>query len=228
MKTRFKLQHKAFEALIFSLIIILGQNKIVAQEFHGGDIYPIFSAGNIVLKELINKNLNYPDSIKRAGISGIVILKLLISENGKLENIKLMRGIHEVCDLEAIRVAWLLNDWQAAKRWGKPISLNILLPIEFCSEENYDYEQSFIVKGVVTEKSTGKPIDGALILIKGTNNGTITDVDGNYRLEIPKGSLDLEISSIGYVTKKEVIGKNHTINIELDSDYYIINYSEEK
>ena len=226
MKTRIRLQQKSFKAFIFCLIFILGQNIIVAQEFHGGDEPPIYKAGNVVLNDLIQKNLNYPDSIKKTGISGIVILKLLISDNGKLENVKLIRGIHEVCDKEAIRVAWLLNDWQAAERWGKPIGLNILLPIEFYSEGNYDYEQSIIVEGIVTEKSTGKPIDGALILIKGTNNGTITDEAGKYRIEIPKGGSDLEISSIGYVTKKEVIGKNNTINIELDSDYITIYYSE--
>jgi len=226
MKTRIRLQQKFFKTFIFCLIFILGQNIIVAQDFHGGDEPPIYKAGNVVLNDLVQKNLNYPDSIKKTGISGTVILKLLISDNGKLENVKLIRGIHEVCDKEAIRVAWLLNDWQAAERWGKPIGLNILLPIEFHSEGNYDYEQSVIVEGIVTEKSTGKPIDGALILIKGTNNGTITDEAGKYRIEIPKGGSDLEISSIGYVTRKEVIGKNNTINIELDSDYITINYSE--
>ncbi len=225
MKTRTRLQQKSFKAFIFYLIFILGQHVIVAQEFHGGDKPPIFKAGNAVLNDLIQKNLNYPDSIKRNGISGTVILKLLISDNGKLENVNLIRGIHEVCDKEAIRVAWLLNDWQAAERWGKPIGLNVLLPIEFHGEDNYDYEQSIIVEGSVTGKSTGKPISGALILIKGTNNGTITDEAGKYRIEIPKGGSDLEISSIGYVTKKEVIGRNNTINIELDPDYITINYS---
>jgi hypothetical protein len=226
MKTRTRLQAKSFNAFIFCLIFILGKNIMVAQEFHGGDKPPIYVAGNVVLNDLIQKNLNYPDSIKKTGISGTVLLKLFISDNGKLENVKLIRGIHDVCDKEAVRVAWLLNDWQAAKRWGKPTGLNILLPIEFHSDVNYDYEQSMIVEGFVTEKSTGKPIDGALILIKGTNNGTTTNEEGKYRIEIPKESTELEISSIGYIVKNEVIGKNNTINIELDSDYITINYNE--
>lgn len=226
MKTITYLQQKTFKVFIFVMIFILGKNILEAQEFHGGDIPPTYVAGNVVLKDLIQNNLNYPDSIKKTGICGTVLLKLFISDNGKLENVKLIRGIHEVCDKEAIRVAWMLNDWEAAKRWGKPTGLNILLPIEFHSDVNYDYEQSMIVEGFVTEKSTGKPIDGALILIKGTNSGTITNELGKYRIEIPKGSSDLEISSIGYITKSEVIGKNNTINIELDSDYITIKYIE--
>ncbi|HEY4787381.1 MAG TPA: carboxypeptidase-like regulatory domain-containing protein [Bacteroidales bacterium] len=225
-----KIEYRIVKAIVLKvwiimLIFILNQNINLAQEFHGGDTPPIYKGGNKALKEFIDKNLIFSDSLKNVGISGIVTLKLLINKEGKIENIRLMRGINGECDSIVIRVARLLEDWQPATKKGKSINLNILLPIEINCKNNYNNRQRYIVTGNVTEKYTEKPIEGALVLIKGTDIGTITDSNGKYSLEIPRENLDLEISSIGYITKKEEIGKNHTINIELDSEYYIINFN---
>lgn len=43
----------------------------------------------------------------------------------------------------------------------------------------------FTVEGTVTEKASGEPLPGVSILVKGTTTGTVTDVDGNYTLEVP-------------------------------------------
>ena len=53
------------------------------------------------------------------------------------------------------------------------------------------------VSGVVLDKK-GESIIGASVLVKGTTNGTITDFDGNYSLEVPSGKHILVISYIGY------------------------------
>lgn len=50
-------------------------------------------------------------------------------------------------------------------------------------------QQSQTVKGVVVDKSTGEPIIGANVVVKGTTNGVITDFDGNYTLDAPVGSI---------------------------------------
>ena len=50
---------------------------------------------------------------------------------------------------------------------------------------------------MVVDKSTGEPIIGANVVVKGTTNGVITDFDGNYTLDAPVGSI-LVISYIGY------------------------------
>ena len=55
------------------------------------------------------------------------------------------------------------------------------------------------VSGVVTDASTGEALPGASVVIKGTTTGTITDLDGNYELDILPGNQTLEISFIGYV-----------------------------
>jgi hypothetical protein len=224
LKTKNKILKKTIlKSWIVILIVLLNKNINMAQEFHGIDTPPVYNGGKKALREFIDKNLILPDGLTQAGISGTVTLKLLIDQDGKVENIKLMRGINESCDSAVIRVASLLEDWQAATRNGKPISLYILLPVELTCKKNIDDGKTFIVNGMVTEKCSEKPIEGAIVVLDGTNIGTITDRDGRYSLEIPGENMAFEISSLGYMTRKEEIGKNHTINIELESEYYVIN-----
>ena len=60
------------------------------------------------------------------------------------------------------------------------------------------FAQEIKVTGVVTEASTNEPMPGVTVQVKGTTNGTITDVDGNYSLSnVPENST-VSISYIGY------------------------------
>lgn len=73
------------------------------------------------------------------------------------------------------------------------------------------------ISGVVAD-ATGLPIIGANVIIKGTATGLITDLDGNFSLEVPQGSV-LQISYIGYLTKEITIdGKQTDFNIQLLED----------
>lgn len=56
------------------------------------------------------------------------------------------------------------------------------------------------LRGVVTDMVTGDPLIGAGILIEGTTEGTVTDVDGSYVLALPEGTHSLSVSYIGYLT----------------------------
>ena len=62
------------------------------------------------------------------------------------------------------------------------------------------FSQAISVKGLVKD-TTGEPVIGANILVKGTTNGTITDFDGNFQLEANKGDI-IVISFIGYITQE--------------------------
>lgn len=63
----------------------------------------------------------------------------------------------------------------------------------------------------------GEPIIGANIIEKGTTNGIITDVDGNFSLEVPSSAI-LQISYIGYVTQEVEVGNQTTFSIQLMED----------
>jgi len=73
------------------------------------------------------------------------------------------------------------------------------------------------VSGVVIDKATGEPIIGASVLEKGTTNGTITDFDGNFTLEVAEGAT-LEISYVGYATQAIAAGENLNVLLAEDSE----------
>lgn len=58
------------------------------------------------------------------------------------------------------------------------------------------------VSGVVTSSEDGSPIIGASVKIVGTTSGTVTDIDGNFTLDVASNKAELEFSYIGMVTKK--------------------------
>ena len=73
--------------------------------------------------------------------------------------------------------------------------------------------QQKLIKGQVVDEM-GEPIIGANVVIKGTTNGTITDIDGNYTLDVPVSAI-LQISYIGYLTQDVPVNGKQQINIRL-------------
>jgi len=68
------------------------------------------------------------------------------------------------------------------------------------------YAQQKIISGVVTDASGGTII-GANVAIKGTSIGTVTDVDGNFSLNVPEAGKILEVSYLGFATQELPIDK---------------------
>ncbi|MCQ2164459.1 MAG: SusC/RagA family TonB-linked outer membrane protein [Bacteroidales bacterium] len=73
------------------------------------------------------------------------------------------------------------------------------------------------VAGKVTDES-GEPLVGASVLVKGTHTGTVTDLDGNYKLAGVSSSSVLVFSSIGYKTVEATVGNQKNIYIVLPED----------
>ena len=76
--------------------------------------------------------------------------------------------------------------------------------------------QGKIITGVILDK-TGETVIGASVLVKGTTNGTITDVDGNFTLNVSP-NRKLQVSYVGYQTQEITIGSNRTLRISLYED----------
>ena len=77
-------------------------------------------------------------------------------------------------------------------------------------------QQAKKVSGVVKDNA-GEPIAGANVVVKGTTNGTVTDMDGKYTLDVPNNAT-LVVSFIGYTTKEVKVGSQPTINVVLAED----------
>ncbi|MGD1891860.1 MAG: SusC/RagA family TonB-linked outer membrane protein [Cyclobacteriaceae bacterium] len=77
-------------------------------------------------------------------------------------------------------------------------------------------EQS--ISGRVTDLSNNEPLPGVNILAKGTSTGTVTDVDGTYRISVGDDVTTLVFSSIGFETVEEVINGRSVIDLSLAPD----------
>ena len=76
--------------------------------------------------------------------------------------------------------------------------------------------QNRTITGVVTD-STGSPVPGASVLIKGTKNGTVTKSNGSYSISVPASARTLVVSAIGQAAQEVSIGTKSNINVTLRS-----------
>ena len=70
--------------------------------------------------------------------------------------------------------------------------------------------QQVSISGIVTDKKLNEPIIGASVVVKGTNNGCITDLDGNFQLNNVASGSTLVVSYIGYQTQEIPVQKGKT------------------
>lgn len=74
-----------------------------------------------------------------------------------------------------------------------------------------------VVKGIVLD-AMGEPIIGASVFVKGTSNGTITDLNGGFLLELDNNATNLQISYIGYKSQTINVSGKNSINITMLED----------
>jgi len=80
------------------------------------------------------------------------------------------------------------------------------------------WAQDRVVSGKVTAKEDGSTLPGVNVVLKGTTNGTVTDVDGNFKLTVPASGGSLIFSFIGLQTQEVAIGERSIVDIALGQD----------
>ena len=93
--------------------------------------------------------------------------------------------------------------------------------------------QTIVVTGVVTDE-TGETLPGVNVSLKGTRQGTVTDVNGAYSINVPDANANLLFSFVGYDTQEILVGNQLTINITLEeiargiAEVVIVGYGVQK
>lgn len=98
--------------------------------------------------------------------------------------------------------------------------------------------QGQTLKGVVKDRMTSQTLPGTSVLIKGTTQGTVTDINGEYSFSLPEGSHTIVFSFIGYTTEELpiTISKGQTLNLNVDlypdittfDEFVVIGYGTQK
>lgn len=87
----------------------------------------------------------------------------------------------------------------------------------------HTYGQTVNLKGTVKEAGSGEPLIGATVAVKGTQQGTVTDIDGNFTLNDVKANGTLTVSYVGYVSAEVKINGRTDLSIELGADDQLLN-----
>lgn len=75
-----------------------------------------------------------------------------------------------------------------------------------------------LVNGQVTDQATGAGMPGVNVLVKGSTVGTVTDVDGNYSIQVPDANATLVFSFIGYATQEVAVNGRSSVNVSIAED----------
>ena len=83
---------------------------------------------------------------------------------------------------------------------------------------NIDSDGSNVVSGRIVSADDGDPVIGATVKVKGTNLGTVSDIDGHYSIVLPQNSRQLTFSYVGYLSQTHSVDPGSTLNIRLKED----------
>ena len=92
---------------------------------------PKFPGGPGAMNRYLGKNIEYPQMARESGINGRVFVTFVVETDGRVTDIKVLRGIGGGCDEEAVRVVKNMPKWDPGKQRGKPVRVQFNLPIKF-------------------------------------------------------------------------------------------------
>lgn len=123
-------QYEQDSLIAFELFTEDGSKDIVTPY---PEILAEFPGGNTAMKRYLANNIHYPQNALEYGIQGKCFLQFVIDINGKLSDVKVMRGVANCreCDEESIRVIKGMPDWKPGKSHNQFVNSTFNLPISF-------------------------------------------------------------------------------------------------
>ena len=112
------------------------------------------------------------------------------------------------------------------QKWVCLLAMSFVFGQQAFSSENYVTESIAVSADIMQQKSktvvgtvtdNGEPIIGASVVVKNAGKGVITDMDGNFKLDVPVGAT-IVISYVGYDSKEIVYKGESTLKVELSED----------
>ncbi len=152
-----KAKHVIFLLLLVNLSMMAqkpkqgkGSTKTVAEPeiYTKVDEAAEYTGGSEAMIKFVNDNLSTPASAREKGLAGKCMLKLTISETGKVIDADVTKGVPSCkeCDAEAIRVAKLMPDWKPAVVKKKAVKSYTTITIEFKKVDKEQEESSGLKK----------------------------------------------------------------------------------
>ncbi|HLR33279.1 MAG TPA: TonB family protein, partial [Fodinibius sp.] len=167
--------------------------------------------------------ISYPEEAHEAGEEGRVIVQFIVNKQGEVEEPKIMRGVSESLNQEALRVVKQAQFKPGGQR-GQPVRVQYSLPIIFKQSssitkkepkvdvetpkmegsemkiEDFHVLDNGTLSGKIISTRDNTPLPGANIVIEETSKGSSSDKNGEFSFNqnLEKGTYNLVVSYIGY------------------------------
>ena len=92
---------------------------------------PEFPGGDAARMKFLQENIKYPQLARESGIQGTVYVTFVVETDGRVTDVRVLRGIGGGCDEEAVRVIQAMPRWNPGKQRGKPVRVQFNMPIRF-------------------------------------------------------------------------------------------------
>jgi protein TonB len=93
------------------------------------DHIPVFLGGDP--KEYVEKNLRYPVAAMKKKISGVVIISFIVTKTGHVSDVRVVRSVNPIVDVEAVKTIQGMPMWKPALRHGRPINFIFTMRVNF-------------------------------------------------------------------------------------------------
>lgn len=192
---------------------------------------PEFPGGFDAFRDYMRSNIKYPAAAQKNGESGTVYVTMIVNKDGSISDAKVLRGVSQSLDAEAVRVISQMPAWKPGTQNGKTVRVRFNIPVKFDGGKN-DSQGSTSRPTTTVEQielannkmkvidfkkndngngqrfvgkvvdETGKPLPGLNIVVAGTHSGTSTDTKGEFALETPLKKGTLMFTFVGYETTR--------------------------
>ena len=110
------------------------QNPVSTQDkpliFSRVDVMPQFPGGEAALMKFLADNIQYP-KVHEDGVPGRVFVRFIVTPEGSIEDVEVLKPLDPSCDKEALRVIKMMPKWIPGKQNGKPVYVYYTLPVTF-------------------------------------------------------------------------------------------------
>ena len=132
---------------------------------------PTFQGGSAAdFSKWVQENLKYPQTAKDAGVQGRVAAQFVVNTDGKIQDVKILRGVHPDLDAEVVRVISSSPDWTPGYVKGEPVKVTYTFPVVFKAKGD-------VAPATNTIQVRGPQADSVLVILDGKEGPKLKDID---------------------------------------------------
>ena len=135
----------------------------------------------------VHENLKYPQTAKDADVQGRVVAQFVVGSDGKVGDVKVLRGVHPDLDAEVVRVISSSPDWTPGYVKGEPVKVTYTFPVVFKTRGDAAPETNII-------QVRGEKADSVLVILDGKEGPKLKDINPETieSMNVLKGETAIE------------------------------------